>query len=374
VNNKRPVQWTEIDTSSDDSGDELQLDLTKDPNEETNEREESKDTRRGILTVSHGKKTETKEDDQDQSEGKEDQDEGTQGKGQTRELDDEDNSSSGKKNRAHKRIQALLQRDRENKEQIARLAAEVQRVTGRSRAQEKTSVIQQRDQWEQAIKDKEEALEEAVNKQDGKEAARLSRELADATMRFNAFKAVAEDLEQESEDKTQQQQQQSTPNVPEAAKDWLSKNQWFRTDAKRHALARMISAELSQEGELDPNDDDYWEELDKRLEEFGGKPKDSKKKVVKQEESQEEEQDEPQVKVKRKSSPVGSRSDEDGESPVRLDKQFQRTGNKVSATPTDSDYDMAERMGVDIKGYMREKFKYAEQGYKGYVNIDIPGQ
>lgn len=35
---------------------------------------------------------------------------------------------------------------------------------------------------------------------------------------------------------------------------------------------------------------------------------------------------------------------------------------------------MSERLGIDVKDLMKEKFKYAQQDFKGYVNIDIPGQ
>jgi hypothetical protein len=33
---------------------------------------------------------------------------------------------------------------------------------------------------------------------------------------------------------------------------------------------------------------------------------------------------------------------------------------------------MAGRLGVDLTDYMKEKFKYSNQDYKGYVTIDIP--
>jgi len=369
MNKGRTLQWTQIDTASDDTGDkEFQLNLDKEVEEATNgKQEESKSSRRGILTVQTGKTKETEEDDQDNSQRGEDQEEREDGEGSSGESQ-VNNSSKGKKERAHKRIQTLLARERDAKELIQRQHAEIQRLSGRTWAVEHTSANQQRDQWEQAIKDKELALEEAVNKNDGAATAKLTRELADATMRFNAFKAVAEEYENTPEPEVRAQPQQQAPEVPEAAQEWLGRNPWFQTDAKRHALARMISAELTKEGELDPNEDDYWEELDSRIADFTGKKPGNK---VKQEQEPELEK---QSQTRRRGSPVGSRSDEDGESPVRLDKQFSRVGNKVSATPTDRDYELAEQFGIKVNDLLKERYKYAQQGYTGYVPIDIPGQ
>ena len=77
----RPIQWTQINTSetNEDTGEEFQLDLSKEINESleeekpTNVTKESQDTRRGILTVSSPKEVKAKEDDEDQSEETEDQ-------------------------------------------------------------------------------------------------------------------------------------------------------------------------------------------------------------------------------------------------------------------------------------------------------------
>lgn len=357
MNTKRTLQWTEIDTDvSDETGEEFKVNLNKNEDEALeNEFEKGKDHRRSVFTTTQ---KEVKEDDEDGTEVEEDQDKGTS-RTESPGLNKEDDEGEPKKSgRARKRIKSLLGRLSEKDQEIQRLQAQVHQVATRSRVTEKNAVIAQKNTWEQALKDKEAALEEAANKGDGKEVARLSRELADATMKFNAFSAVADDFENEEDEPVVQQRQQPVV-APEAAKEWLGRNPWFRTDAKKHVMARMISQELTNEGELDPNDDEYWEELDKRMGDFVGKTKETK--------------EEPKKQAK-KGSPVGSRSDEDSESTTRVNQQFTRTGNRVQATPTESDKDMAERLGVDIKGYMKEKYKYAQQDFKGYVPIDVPGQ
>ena len=133
----------------------------------------------------------------------------------------------------------------------------------------------------------------------------------------------------------------------------------------------MISAELTQEGELDPNDDDYWDELDTRLKDYNVKV--VKRKGQQNQNDDDEEQEQP--KQKRKSSPVGSRRDEDGESDgPSFNKQFVRKGDTIIANPTVQDKEMADRLGINVNEFMKEKYKYAKQDYKGYVTIDIPGQ
>lgn len=362
------LQWTAIDTSSndDDDGEEkFNIDMSKEINDEEPKnvsKEQNKDFRRGVFTVSDAKAKEAEEDDQDDTEEAEDKTKGSLRQGKTRvdNEDDDDNDSPKKKVRAHKRIQTLLARERELYGVIEAQNEKLRQLNGRSKQAEKSSAIAQKNQWEQAVKDKESALEEAVNKADGAAVARLSRELSDATMRFNAFSAVEEEYENEEEEPEAPVIKAPAPVVPEAAKDWLKRNSWFTTDQKRHVVARMISRELSEEGAFDANDEDYWEELDKRMEKFQGK-------------SNKELQETP---VKKKGSPLGSRSnDEDsGGTDFSRDKQFSRKGNTISANPTAGDYDMSERLGVTIKDFMKEKYKYAQQDYKGYVTIDVPGQ
>lgn len=367
MNNNRKLNWTEINTSEvdEDTGEEFKLDLTKEINE--NGIEESKDTRRGLasgIPDKPNKEEEIRKDDAEGSEDKEETEVRSRTSRQAEVNDDDDEDDAPRKGRAHKRIQNLLADKRQASLEIQKRDYVIAQLMREKKEAERSSATAQKEAWQQAINDKKAALEEAVNRSDGKEVARLAQEVADATMRYNAFNAVEEEYEEEDDAPSTFQPPQTQPEVPEAAKSWISRNPWFRTDEKRQVLARLISRDLTQEGELSPDSEEYWEELDSRMANFGVKKEESKP-----------EQKETRTSQRSKGSPIGSRtSDEDSGYTPAVDRQFVRKGNTVSATPTASDYDMAERLNVPIKDYMKEKFKYAEQGYKGYVTIDIPGQ
>lgn len=355
MNRNRNVQWTQIDTTSDDTGLELQLNLEAEPVEEDNVRQESQDTRRPLLTVS---KNQENKNTQDRTEDEEDQVEAPVQNRQARqpEVNDEDTK---RENRAHKRIQTLLAREREATQTLAQERAEKQELRRQLAIAQKNSAVTNRDAYKARLDRAEQEMTDALNANDAVKIAKLNRQIADDTMKLNAYEAVSEDIDIEPEVERPQNVQRPAETAPEAAKAWLKRNPKFMQDEVFHTTARILSQKLSNESELDPNDDDYWEELDKRIRE--------KLKI-----------DEPAPQTRqpqRRNSPVASRSDEDAESyTADVSKQFKRTGNTVSADPTASDRDTAERLGIKVGDLMKEKYKYAQQGFKGYVEIDIPGQ
>ena len=185
-------------------------------------------------------------------------------------------------------------------------------------------------------------------------------------MRYNAMAAVDAELPDEAPEVRIPQAQQA-PEVPEAATEWVERNPWFKSDQKQHVIARMISQDLTQEGRLDPADSEYWEEMDRRLSKYGVKAGKSGRQAP-QNDSEEAETPEEAPAPRRRGSPLGSRNDEDAGNT----RQFTRNGNRVTATPTENDKYMSERLGVNLETFMREKYKYGNQEWKGYVPITIP--
>jgi hypothetical protein len=230
---------------------------------------------------------------------------------------------------------------------------------------EKKNVSAQREQWERTVATKEHELAQAMDANDPKALATATRELADAQMRASAMKAVEDDFDDTPEVPELPDVTSRAPEPPEAAREWVERNPWFFKDQKQHMLARTISLELTNEGKLDPESDEYWDEIDNRLSKFNVKVGKRKGSTVREEEPEEVVEERP-APVKRKGSPISSsRGDEDS-------TQFSRKGNRVTAAPSQNDIDMAGRLGVDLTDYMKEKFKYSNQDYKGYVTIDIP--
>jgi hypothetical protein len=376
---RKDNSWTEIDTSNTDDSDveEFRLnmnDIEEDSNDNGKQRE-SQDTRRGILTVSSPKASEASEDDEDRAEVRRSQTQNPQRQTSSRQaaVEDTDDDQSaqglefgGRKNRAHKRIQNLLGTVRQKDQTINELAAQVQALSRKAHGAEKQNVSTQVSQYKGMMDDAETNLARAIDENDGKAVAKYSKELADSTMRYNAMAAVDAELPDEAPPVRLPQAQQA-PEVPEAATEWVERNPWFKSDQKQHVIARMISQDLTQEGRLDPADNEYWEEMDRRLSKYGVKAGKNSRQVA-QNESEEVETPEETPAPRRRGSPLGSRNDEDAGNT----RQFTRNGNRVTATPTENDKYMSERLGVNLETFMREKYKYGNQDWKGYVPITIP--
>lgn len=279
-----------------------------------------------------------------------------------RETEVDDDRLTPKK--AHKRIRSLLGRVRESEAALAERDRIIEELSKRNVGFRKESVEVKKEHWKNAVAQKEAELEKAVGDDDPKAIVRATKELADAQMRHAAFEAVEEE-EFEEEIPRVRQLRKEVPEVPDAAREWIARNKWFTEDPKKHNIARMISAEIHSEGTFDADSDEYWDELDKRLETFNIKAVPPKGR---------EKEPEPAPQQRRKGSPVSSRSDDDGGYSYESDRQFVRSGNRVTANPSKDDVDMAERLGVNLTDFMKEKHKYAQQGYKGYVTIDVPGQ
>jgi hypothetical protein len=351
------TNWTdiEIDTEGDSSIEDIVLELSN---------EEPKRT--------EVKKAETHEDEEDFSERSEGKGRFAKVQTETREAEvtESDEDMQLKPNKAFKRIKGLLSRNREQEEIIQKQHEVIKHLSQNSKQFEKKNIEAQKATWERTVESKQNELEKAMSENDPKEVAKLTRELADAQMRFSAMQAVEEDFD-ETVDVPEPPRAQTQEGPPEAAQEWVARNQWFFKDKEKHFLARTLSSTLQQEGKYDPESEEYWDELDRRLLKYNikGGTKDARKKVNNDIEEVEEVEERP-APNKRKGSPVSSSrsfGDEDGGGRA----QFTRTGNKVSATPSQDDIEMAEKMGVGLADFMKEKFKYAAQGYKGYVPIDI---
>lgn len=363
MNNRRNLEWSNIEITGDDTGvKDLELNLDEDLND-SNVEQTPQNTRRTDNTVpKNTSENQENKNNQNRSEDDEDQEERAVPHKQARQtqVDDSDEDEAPRKSgRAQRRIQNLTRIKNEQEELIARLARENQELKKRTFAEQKRNASQMRDQFKKALDDAEAQLEQAITTNDTPKVAKLSRQIADLTMRHNAYEAVSEELENTPEVE-EQPVTQRTPEVPDEAKAWIQRNPWFFQDEIRHVAARAISRELTQEG-ADPGEKEYWEELDKRL----------KKKFNETVTETTQETRTPQ----RRGPVSSSRSEEDvGGYDFKSDPQFKRSGNRVQATPTQADREMAERLGISLEDQMKEKFKYAKQGYSGYVPIDVPGQ
>lgn len=207
----------------------------------------------------------------------------------------EDVSEPQKASRAEKRIKQLLEEKKRvasENEELRRRLLDAQEVSHQSKKKEvevrKETVTGQivtvRQQLEQAIKNAD--VEAQVDLQD---------KLAELKVQKMALEAL--DLKTEKSDispKPSQAQPQANPReavinaLPDAGKEWVSKNKWFMVNETLTKEALGIAQEVESEG-YSPEEPEYYEQVEIKLAEmypsrFGKKPaKPSEETVTKEE-------------------------------------------------------------------------------------------
>lgn len=116
------------------------------------------------------------------------------------------------------------------------------------------------------------------------EAQQLMSNIAAEQQRYNTAKAQAEQqakVQVQQQEQPQQQQQpvqQQRPQPDAKAVAWKDKNEWFGADKIMTAAAFALHSQLTDEEGFDPNSDEYYSEVDKRLrQEFPHKFSETKK-------------------------------------------------------------------------------------------------
>jgi len=99
------------------------------------------------------------------------------------------------------------------------------------------------------------------------DAQQLISNIAVEQNRYNTAKARA-DSQANAQPQPQPQQQQPVQQRPQPdprAVAWKDENTWFGTDRVMTAAAMAVHSQLTEEEGFDPNTDEYYTEIDKRL-------------------------------------------------------------------------------------------------------------
>jgi hypothetical protein len=232
-------------------------------------------------------------------------------------------------------IQTLLAQNEELKNNLSKKDKEVVSITSNSLNVNEQSL-------EKTIKMAKEAYLEAFDSGEKEKVLEAQETLNNAQadlkllqrMKVNTAKQQQE-LEAQPEPQVQQQPQSTAVDVK--AQEWAEQNDWFGEDTIKTAAALALDAELKSEG-YDPNDNEFYEEIDKRLEKaFGG----SSVRV-------EENTPQPSQVVS-----GASRSSQNSRSKVKLSKEDVRLANK---------------WGIPLEQYAAEKLKVTSADGE-YTNI-----
>ena len=177
---------------------------------------------------------------------------------------------------AEKRIRQLIRQRKEREEKIDELIRQNEELKQNldKKEQEVTNVASRgvgasENQLNQNIELARQAYLQAFDEGD-KEKVLAAQEIlnsAQADLKtVQGYKAtLAKRMEQASQKEEQPQIAQQTPTYDPKANEWAQRNDWFGQDTIKTAAALAIDAELKGEG-YDPNDEEFYEEIDRRLE------------------------------------------------------------------------------------------------------------
>lgn len=169
--------------------------------------------------------------------------------------------------------------------------------------------------------------------------------------RLTEFRQQAESFEpQKFEEQQTQQTQQTTTVAQRKAVDWAEQNEWFNTDRILTAAALEIDNQVQEDG-FDPADDEYYEEINRRMAaEFPNKFGKATKEVAAETPVPQEPSTPAQV--------VAGASHTSAPS----------SGKKVKLSK--EDVRLAEKWGITLEQYAAEKLKVEKAGQGEYTTIN----
>lgn len=279
----------DIETPEKDSTEEKAVEIGKKVDVATGEKEEIPD----YDVVEEGSDKDAKTEDDKLAKDKR----VTDDKPQRQELTNREKRQLKKKRIAEKfdAKDALI---RQQQEQINTMAGRLNEVDGRLSSYDQAQFTQIWNSSVEAFNAAEKKHSEAFSAGDGAAATVAMREMYIAQKRID-------ELETLKARASAQPQRQQTPQAPDQrivskAQEWAKRNDWFKAGGADDdsAIADAIAVKLVKEG-YDPKTDDYYEELDERLEKRG----------IGRREEEEDDEDEPvRRRESRRSPPVGGGS------------------------------------------------------------------
>ena len=183
--------------------------------------------------------------------------------------------------RAQKRIRQLVRQRKEKEEEVARLLADKQELEKRLTTNQnnqfdltKTSLESQEKSLENQLSLAKQNYLDAFEKDDKSQLLKAQEALNEAQINLNNIKTNKINFDKDYENyqntvkqQSVQPQQQTAPQQPQydpKAVECAEKNEWFGQDKMMTAAALALDAQLKEEG-FDPADDDFYTEVDTRL-------------------------------------------------------------------------------------------------------------
>ena len=261
---------------------------------------------------------------------------------------------------AQKRIRQLVKQKKEREAEIENLLAQQKEMQTKLQQREEeyknllnNNVESNERQVTERLELARAAYRQAVESGDADNILKAQESLNTAQQdnyRLTEFRQQADSFEPQT---FEEQQQPQTANVSEAqrkATNWAAANVWFNNDRVLTAVALEIDNAVQEEG-FDPADDDYYEEIDRRMaEQFPSKFGQATKEVAAETPVAQETSTPAQVVAGASHTPAPSSSKK-----VKLSQE---------------DVRLAEKWGISLEQYAAEKLKVEKAGEGEYTTIN----
>ena len=181
-----------------------------------------------------------------------------------------------------KRIDRLTKkmREAERREQAAidyakKIKAEADSLKGRLKTLDQGYVTEYSQRVDSELQAAEASLRQAMNSGDTDATIEAQKKLSELSVAKERVRlAKAQQPEEEKGEEVAQQTQQPAPAQPQQpqqqpdpkAEDWAKNNEWFGQDEAMTYAAFGIHKKLIEEEGFDPRTDEYYTELDRRME------------------------------------------------------------------------------------------------------------
>lgn len=270
---------------------------------------------------------------------------------------------------AQKRIRQLVKQKKERDAEIEKMRQELASIKEQSANQQK--------QLSSSLKTNIDSTDESLTSQIAvaKDTIRMATENGDIEKQLEAQEVLAqanarkvqleqqrqawEDYSKNAEEQYQAQvaaaQEETTPQYPQAARDWAMNNQWFGQDQIATAVALEINQDLLKE-DYDPEDEEFYKEVTNRLatrypDRFGKSDSEPANEEV------EEKKPVPKASTKQPSQVVGGAS-----------RTPKTSGSSNSVKISAEERAVAEKMGVTLEQYAINKLR-TEQADGEYLEV-----
>ena len=262
---------------------------------------------------------------------------------------------------AQKRIRQLVKQKKEREAQIEELLAQQKEMQTKLQQREEeyknllsNNVESNERQVTERLELARAAYRQAVESGDADNILKAQESLNTAQQdnyRLTEFRQQADSFEPQKFE--EQQQVQAAATVSDAqrkATNWAAANEWFNKDRVMTAVALEIDNQVKEEG-FDPSDDDYYQEIDRRMAaQFPNKFGQATKEVATETPVPQETSTPAQVVAGASHTPAPSSSKK-----VKLSQE---------------DVRLAEKWGISLEQYAAEKLKVEKAGEGEYTTIN----